>query len=72
MRARVGREGAIWHLGTLAPGASRTVRGTVRVKAGTPGLKRNLVFATAANAFLVHDRADTRLLPQRRRPAFTG
>ena len=70
VRARVVRGGAIWHLGTLAPGASRTVRGTVRIKAGIPGLKRNLVFATAVNADLAHDRADTRLLV--RRPRFTG
>ena len=62
-RARVLRGNAIWRLGTLAPGASRAVRGSVRIKAGTPGLKRNLVLATAINAKLVDDRADTRLLP---------
>jgi uncharacterized repeat protein (TIGR01451 family) len=62
--ARVVRGNAIWRLGTLAPGEKRTVRGSVRIKAGTPGLKRNLVLATAVNAQLVSDRADTRLLGQ--------
>ncbi len=71
-RARVVRGSAIWRLGTLAPGAKRTVRGSVRIKAGTPGLKRNLVLATAVNAELVSDRADTRLLARRRVPGFTG
>lgn len=61
-RARVVRGNAIWRLSTLAPGAKRTVSGSVRVKAGTPGLKRNLVVATAVNARLVGDRADTRLI----------
>ena len=35
-RARVVRGNAVWRLGTLAPGAKRTVRGTVRITAGTP------------------------------------
>jgi hypothetical protein len=69
-RARVVRGYAIWRLGTLAPGASRTVRGSVRIKSGTPGWKRNWVLATAVNAKLVSARADTRLLV--RRPRFTG
>ncbi len=71
-RARVVNRGAIWKLGTLAPGARRTVRGSVLIKAGTPGLKRNLVLATAVNAQLVGDRADTRLLRQRQAPPVTG
>jgi hypothetical protein len=71
-RARVLNRGAIWKLGTLAPGARRTVRGSVLIKAGTPGLKRNLVAAGAVNAQLVGDRADTRLLRQRRAPRVTG
>jgi uncharacterized repeat protein (TIGR01451 family) len=63
-RARVVRGGAIWRLGTLAPGARRTIRGSVLVKAGTPGLKRNRTLATAVNARLVADAADTRILAQ--------
>ncbi len=72
--ARVTRGQAIWRLGSLAPGAKRTVRGSVRIKAGTPGWKRNLVLATAVNAQLVNDRADTRVraAQQRRAPAVTG
>ena len=61
--ARVQRY-ALWRLGTLAPGAVRTIRGSVRIKAGTPGQKRNLVLATAVNASLVGDVADTRILGQ--------
>jgi uncharacterized repeat protein (TIGR01451 family) len=65
------RGNAVWRLGTLAPGASRTVRGSVVIKGGTPGLKRNLTIATAANAHLVGTRADTRVL-RPARPSFTG
>jgi uncharacterized repeat protein (TIGR01451 family) len=65
------RGNAVWRLGTLAPGASRTVRGSVLIKAGTPGLKRNLALATAANAHLVSSRVDTRVLGPLR-PSFTG
>jgi hypothetical protein len=65
------RGNAVWRLGTLAPGASRTVRGSVLIKAGTPGLKRNLALATAANAHLVDSRVDTRVLGPVR-PKFTG
>jgi uncharacterized repeat protein (TIGR01451 family) len=72
-RRRVaGRQGAIWRLGRLAPGASRTIRGSVVIRAGTPGLKGNFAYATAANAGLVDDRANTRLLRQRRAPPVTG
>jgi uncharacterized repeat protein (TIGR01451 family) len=72
-RARVLNRGALWNLGTLAPGARRTVRGSVLIKAGTPGMKTNLVAAGAVNAQLVGDRADTRLLRQQRRaPRVTG
>jgi hypothetical protein len=64
---------AVWRIGTLAPGASRTIRGSVRIESGTPGLKRNHALATAVNANLVIDRADTRVLAQRRQaPSFTG
>jgi uncharacterized repeat protein (TIGR01451 family) len=67
------RGNAVWRLGTLAPGATRTVRGSVVIKAGTPGLKRNLTVATAANAHLVGARADTRVLGARAAsPNFTG
>jgi uncharacterized repeat protein (TIGR01451 family) len=71
-RARVVRGNAYWSLGRLAPGARRTVRGSVLIKAGTPGLKRNLVLATAANAELVSDRADTRVRGRRQAPPVTG
>jgi hypothetical protein len=70
--ARRVRGNAVWRLGRLAPGASRTVRGTVRIKAGTPGLKRNLVLANAANANLARDVADTRVMRQRIAPPVTG
>jgi uncharacterized repeat protein (TIGR01451 family) len=70
---RVVRGVAVWRVGTLAPGASRTVTGSVRIAAGTPGLKRNHAYATAINANLVINRADTRVLAQRRQaPSFTG
>jgi uncharacterized repeat protein (TIGR01451 family) len=55
------RGNAVWRLGTLAPGATRTVRGSVVIEAGSPGLKRNIAAATATNAHLVADRADTRI-----------
>ena len=41
--------------GTLAPGASRTVSGTVRITARIAGLRRNTVIATASNAPAVTD-----------------
>jgi uncharacterized repeat protein (TIGR01451 family) len=72
VRARVVRGNPTWRLGTLAPGASRTIRGSVRITGGTAGRKRNRVLATAINAQLVADRADTRLLAQRRAPDVTG
>jgi uncharacterized repeat protein (TIGR01451 family) len=72
-RVRLARGNAYWHLGTLAPGAKRTIRGTVRITAGTPGLKRNLVLATAVNAQTAQDNADTRVLAQQRViPPVTG
>jgi uncharacterized repeat protein (TIGR01451 family) len=61
-RARLARGQAVWRLGTLAPGASRTIRGSVLITGGTPGRKRNLVLAGAENAKTVSDQADTRLL----------
>jgi uncharacterized repeat protein (TIGR01451 family) len=69
--AKLSRGNAVWRLGTLAPGAKRTIRGSVRIKAGTPGMKRNWVLATAVNSELVSARADTRLLA-RPKPPFTG
>ena len=66
------RGNAIWRLGRLAPGAKRTIRGSVRIKAGTPGWKRNVVLATAVNARLVDDVADTRIRARRQAPAVTG
>jgi hypothetical protein len=71
-QARVTRGHAIWRLGRLAPGASRTIRGSVLITAGTPGLKRNLVLAGAVNAQVVSDRADTRLRARRQAPPVTG
>ena len=71
-RARMVRGNAIWRVARLAPGARYSVRGSVRVESGTPGLKRNLVLASAANAHLVSDRADTRILGRRRAPRVTG
>jgi hypothetical protein len=71
-RARVARGQAIWRLGRLAPGAKRTIRGSVRIKAGTPGWKRNVVLATAVNAQLVDDVADTRIRARRQAPPVTG
>jgi uncharacterized repeat protein (TIGR01451 family) len=72
-RVRLARGNAYWHLGTLAPGAKRTVRGTVLIEGGTPGLKRNHALATAVNANLARDHSDTRVLAQRRViPPVTG
>lgn len=65
---------AIWRLGTLAPGASRTVSGSVRVTSAAPGLKRNLAAAAAVNASVVIDPADVLVVRARRAssPSFTG
>ena len=73
-RARVSNRGAIWKLGRLAPGARRTIRGSVLITGGTPGLKTNLVAAGAVNAKLAGDRANTRLRAAQRgqAPAVTG
>jgi uncharacterized repeat protein (TIGR01451 family) len=72
-RPRVGEGYALWQIGRLAPGAKRTIRGTVLIQAGSPGLKRNWVFAAAVNARLVQDRADTRLRARAAQlPAVTG
>jgi uncharacterized repeat protein (TIGR01451 family) len=60
-----------WRFGTLAPGARRTVTGSVLISAGDPGLKRNLAFATAVNAQLALARRDTRVLAAAA-PSFTG
>ena len=57
--------GAVWRLGTIAPGQSKTVRGTVLIVTATPGRRRNAVIATAANAEAVSDYADTRILGAR-------
>jgi uncharacterized repeat protein (TIGR01451 family) len=64
-RPRMGQGFALWRLGRLAPGATRTIRGTVRIQGGSPGLKRNWVFVAAVNARLAQDRADTRLRARR-------
>ena len=54
------------------PGSEAHRERTVRIKAGTPGLKRNLVLATAANANLARDRADTRVRARQRVSPVTG
>ena len=67
------RGNAVWHLGDLAPGASRTVRGVVRIDSAAPGLKRNTAIATAVNAALVQAQTDTLVLRRFRvLPAVTG
>jgi uncharacterized repeat protein (TIGR01451 family) len=72
-RPRVGKGYAVWRIGRLAPGARRTIRGSVRIQAGSPGLKRNWVFAAAVNARLVQDPADTRIRARAAQaPAVTG
>ncbi|HWK25246.1 MAG TPA: VWA domain-containing protein [Solirubrobacter sp.] len=70
--ARVFRGNAIWRIGTLAPGESRTVRASAVIAAGALGLRRNLVLATAVNANLVSDRADVRIAAARARGGVTG
>lgn len=70
---RVVRGDAIWVLGALAPGASRTVRGSVLLTSATPGVARNSFAATALNAGVVVGTVDTRVLAARRViPAVTG
>jgi uncharacterized repeat protein (TIGR01451 family) len=61
---------ATWRLGTLAPGRSRTIRGTVRIKSGSAGTFRNYAAATAVNSNTVIAHTDTRILNAR--PHFTG
>ena len=71
--SRIIRGNAVWNLGTIPPGAKRTVGGVVAIKGGTPGIQRNLVVATAVNAEAALNRADTRVLPAKRfAPAVTG
>jgi hypothetical protein len=48
------------------------VTGSIRIAAGTPGLKRNVVIAAADNASAAASRRDTRLLAPRRAPRVTG
>jgi uncharacterized repeat protein (TIGR01451 family) len=71
-RPRIVRRTAIWRLGTLAPGASRTIRGTVRLQAAPPGRMRNVALAGAANARVATAQADTRIRGARRVPPVTG
>jgi uncharacterized repeat protein (TIGR01451 family) len=52
---------ATWKIGTLAPGQSRTISGSVVIRSGTPGNKHNTVLASANNAKTVHAYSDTRL-----------
>ena len=67
------RGDAVWRIGTLAPGQSRTVRGSVLIASGSVGIARNTAQAAAANAGPALSRTDTRVLPARRiAPAVTG
>jgi uncharacterized repeat protein (TIGR01451 family) len=68
------RGNAVWRLGDLAPGASRVIRGVVRIDSAAPGLKTNTALATAVNAALVQAQTNTRVLARRFavRPAVTG
>ena len=71
--SRIIRGNAVWNLGTIPPGAKRTVGGVVGIKGGTPGIQRNLAVATAVNAEAALDRADTRVLAAERfAPAVAG
>ena len=70
---RVIRGNAVWSLGDLAPGETRTVRGSVRITSSSLGRVRNTALATASNAGVVVNQADTRVLAQRRfAPPVTG
>jgi uncharacterized repeat protein (TIGR01451 family) len=71
--ARRVRGNGVWRLGTIAPGATKVVRGTVRITSATPGRKRNTAVATANNARLALAATDTRVLARRAvAPAVTG
>ena len=72
IKGRDVNRGVIWQLGTLAPGQSRTIRGTIRIEAGTAGTFRNYAGATAVNANAVIAHTDTRILNARQAPRFTG
>src|SRR5690606_21084511 len=52
-RARLVRGNAVWSLGTIRPGRSRTVRGTVLIRGSGLGAKLNIAHAKALNAELV-------------------
>jgi uncharacterized repeat protein (TIGR01451 family) len=60
-KPRFTRGDAIWDIGTLAPGASRTVKVSAILASAPPGLKRNLAAAIADNAGIAGARADIRL-----------
>jgi uncharacterized repeat protein (TIGR01451 family) len=59
--ARRGGGSTTWNVGTLQPGESRTITGSVVIRSGTPGNKHNTVLASADNAQTVHAYSDTRL-----------
>ena len=71
-RARVGNGWALWRIGSARPGCVAHHPRKRPRQAGSPGLKRNWVFAAAVNARLVQDRADTRILRQREGPRGHG
>ena len=72
LKPRHVNRGVIWRLGTLAPGHSRTIRGTIRIEAGAAGTFRNYTGATALNANAVFAHFDTRILTPPPAPAVTG
>ena len=77
-RARLRGAAVVWRLGTLAPGASVTVRLNLRTRVTTVGDVVNVATAVAANAAKVNARARTQLVlpsrvkPARVQPAVTG
>lgn len=69
-RARMRTGAVVWRIGTLAPGASVTVRLSLRTNPVAQGDILNVATASAANAAPVRARATTRvLLPRRVAPA---
>jgi len=66
---------ATWAIGTLAPGARRTIRASVRIEEAAPGTARNLAIASATNAKSASAISDTLIrtaLPAAVVPAVTG
>lgn len=64
--ARLRSGAVVWHLGTLAPGASVTVRLRLRTSVSAVGDVLNVASASASNAATVRARARTLLVAPRR------